>query len=287
MFRNHDIPRLICVLALLFFTSALLSATPAPDSKGAKEAYGLGVDLQTIKDYWGALEQYQIAHRADPTFAPAIKQMGDCYYLLGDPAKAREAYGQYLALNPADSRSQGFYQFLATRVAAGTEPPPPLNPDGEQLEHNPRDHKRLMFQNELLTPIVFGLDASFFFNRRHNLGIGLTIPPLSGSGGSSIPLLHPRYRYYQAKWYWSPFFELGGLYWSGSSGGLQPLSSSIWAGDLGFGVNMINKGSSTVEFLLTLTGGILNTQANTSSGVVNLSAPFVIPLVGFGWGAVF
>src|SRR3954463_14129134 len=69
--------------------------------------------------------------------------------------------------------------------------------------HNPWDKKRFLVMNEFATPILAGVDVSFFADRNNNFGMGYSYVPYGILGETiTIQTLHPRYRWYQAEWYW-------------------------------------------------------------------------------------
>ena len=220
---------------------------------------------------------------------------------VGDPVGALDDYRAYLKSQPQDG--------IVAKEMSKLKASAPYNQqagdeyDASSFRGRPRDEKVFQIMFELLTPLLVGPDISFYANRHHNFGFGY-----AGGGGANASAysFHPRYRYYRARTHWDSFFEIGGEFIGGQvkDSGSGAISHSEWkALDLGYGVNVINRGNWTMEFLLSLSiGAASSTTANTSytytySGPTVTSTnktsydtqayPAAFPLIGWGWGLVF
>lgn len=294
----------LLISALVLFPLAGNGAKPQAES-----AFDQGQAQEAAKNYQEALVSFRAAAAADPRYALPYAEIGNCQYYLGNKKAALEAYEIYLSMVPDDQIYQKFAARLRTQLGATPPASAPAMPAASpyaksgspktsirktaaittlesekdmvvELVPNPRNKKTFMILNEIFTPIGFGLDLSYFSSRKHNWGLGYTGGSVTGG---SLFLFHPRYRYYQAQSYWSPFFELGGDFLFVNS--IDGSGGSMTAADLGFGVNMVNEGPMTVEFLLSLTGGVISSRG--AKGSSNYSYPFAIPLIGFAWGLIF
>lgn len=142
-----------------------------------------------------------------------------------------------------------------------------------------------MLQASLLSILGAAGDLSFYLNKWNNLGVGYT--------GFSSPtftysLWHPRYRYYQADWYWAPYFEAGFLGGNCAGSGYK---GSLIGSDLGFGVNVINEGPLTMEFSVSYPMVLVNWETtpdkgNPLKGSAGLWG-YPIPMAGLAFGFVF
>ena len=61
--------------------------------------YNMGKNLQAAKDYESAILAFEQYFIAMPEKNIALKDIGDCYHLLGNHEAAQEAYQQYKKLN--------------------------------------------------------------------------------------------------------------------------------------------------------------------------------------------
>ena len=92
------------VMALLFFAATQVHAT----AEGAKAAFMKGLAKEKAKDYQGAITDYQAALQEYPGYIYANKQMGNCYYYMGDKAQALKNYDAYLAVKKDDATTKAF-----------------------------------------------------------------------------------------------------------------------------------------------------------------------------------
>ncbi|MES2200641.1 MAG: tetratricopeptide repeat protein [candidate division FCPU426 bacterium] len=89
------------LFAVLLVLMTFSFAVPAAASvEAAKAAYQRGVSLERNKQYTEAIKEYQAALDASPNYFYAHKQMGTCYYYLGDKSSALAHYDAYLAKAP-------------------------------------------------------------------------------------------------------------------------------------------------------------------------------------------
>jgi hypothetical protein len=110
------------VKGVLRFAMALAMALSASglkaDMAGAQAAYKRGMDKDKLKDYQGAMGEYQAALAAEPRYAYAWRQIGNDRYYLGDKTGALEAYDKYLAVVKNDPRTQAFADRLRSQLGA-------------------------------------------------------------------------------------------------------------------------------------------------------------------------
>lgn len=111
--RVKGILRLAAALALALSASGLQA-----DVAAAQAAYKAGMEKDKLKDYQGAMSEYQAALAAEPRYAYAWRQIGNDRYYLGDKAGALEAYDKYLAVVKNDPRTQAFADRLRSQVGA-------------------------------------------------------------------------------------------------------------------------------------------------------------------------
>ena len=88
------------------------------DLESAKAAYQRGAQLEQAKQYNAAITEYQSALAAEPRYAYAWKQIGNCRYYLGDKAGALQAYDEYLAVVKTDAKTQAFTDRLRAEAPA-------------------------------------------------------------------------------------------------------------------------------------------------------------------------
>ncbi|MES2201015.1 MAG: hypothetical protein V4498_02060 [candidate division FCPU426 bacterium] len=99
---------IILGMGLLGLAAADLHAT----AEGAKAAYMRGVAKSAAKDYQGAITEYLEALVESPRYVYANKQMGTCYYHLGNVPQAIKNYEIYLAVYPNDTEVRNFTDHL-------------------------------------------------------------------------------------------------------------------------------------------------------------------------------
>lgn len=97
--------RFASIACALFVGLATLANAGLPE---AKEAYSRGLALEKAKQYGQAIEVYEAALLADPSYAYAHKQIGNCHYYQGDKASALKHYDAYLAAVPTDAAAKRF-----------------------------------------------------------------------------------------------------------------------------------------------------------------------------------
>jgi Flp pilus assembly protein TadD len=104
---------------VFFFAVALVAVKPvfAVQTNTPENSYKQGVALERAGEYSQAIEAFEAATTANPGFAWAYRDMGTCYYRLGDIDKARQAYAQYLTLNPRDTQTKAFAKSLKHKQA--------------------------------------------------------------------------------------------------------------------------------------------------------------------------
>jgi hypothetical protein len=92
------------------------------DVAAARAAFGRGQALEKAKNYPAAIQEYRAALAAEPRFAWAYKQLGNCYYYSGDKAQALRNYDAYLRVVKNDPNTQAFADRLRTQVPGGEAP---------------------------------------------------------------------------------------------------------------------------------------------------------------------
>lgn len=116
----------------LFSMILALACVPLrADVAGAKAAFYRGLGLERAKSYPEAIKAYQSALVAEPRYAWADRQMGNCFYYLGDKAEALRHYDAYLALVGNDVKTRAFADRLRAELdgavpaaTAAVEPAP-------------------------------------------------------------------------------------------------------------------------------------------------------------------
>jgi tetratricopeptide (TPR) repeat protein len=78
--------------------------------------YGSGQAKEKAKDYPGAIADLQAALREDPSVTGAYKQLGNCYYYIGDYRRALKCYDRYLLSHPDDDATFAFAQNLKRQL---------------------------------------------------------------------------------------------------------------------------------------------------------------------------
>jgi hypothetical protein len=114
---------------------ALSASGLKADMAGAQAAYKRGMDKDKLKDYQGAMSEYQAALAAEPRYAYAWRQIGNDRYYLGDKAGALEAYDKYLAVVKNDPRTQAFADRLRSQLGAtaAVAPAAAASPSEEEM----------------------------------------------------------------------------------------------------------------------------------------------------------
>jgi hypothetical protein len=105
------------MLALLIFIQPVISL----QAQAIEQVYKNGLALERTKRYSEAVKAFEEAIAINPRYAWAYRDLGTCYYYLGDMESARHAYAQYLALNPRDTQTKAFVAYLERKQ--------PLNSD--------------------------------------------------------------------------------------------------------------------------------------------------------------
>lgn len=100
---------LIGLVLITVGTSAL-----AGNAKTAQGLYSLAMAKEKAKDYQGAVELYQSSLRELPNYSWSYRQLGNCYYYLGQKEQALESYNLYLAAFPKDEKIRAFADRLRT-----------------------------------------------------------------------------------------------------------------------------------------------------------------------------
>jgi tetratricopeptide (TPR) repeat protein len=98
----------------------LLQAGPAE----AESLYRRGLKLERAKSYAAAAAFYQAALDQDPSFAPALKEIGNCHFYLDEKDRAYNDYQNYLRLRPDDK----VIAALAAKLVPPTPIPAPMEP---------------------------------------------------------------------------------------------------------------------------------------------------------------
>src|SRR5260221_2225934 len=79
----------------------LLPGIPAQATlEGAKAAFMRGLAKERAKDYQVAIAYYEDALKEYPSYIYANKQLGNCYYYVGDREKSLENFDAYLSYKP-------------------------------------------------------------------------------------------------------------------------------------------------------------------------------------------
>lgn len=128
-------PKFTVFLAAL----VLLCMTPRLEAspEGAKAAYLRGAALERAKDYKNAIVSYREALAEDSRYVYANKQMGNCYYYLGDKIEALANYDLWLAVKKDDTATAAF----AEKLRAEVSPQAPYAVD-DGYEPEPEDRPR-------------------------------------------------------------------------------------------------------------------------------------------------
>jgi hypothetical protein len=113
-------------LSVFLFAVVLVAVKPvfAVQTNTPENSYKQGVALERAGAYSKAIEAFEAAITANPSFAWPYRDMGTCYYRLGDIENARRAYAQYLALNPRDTQTKAFAKSLKHKQAPALETAP-------------------------------------------------------------------------------------------------------------------------------------------------------------------
>jgi hypothetical protein len=123
------------ILLALLLLPALAQAT----AEGAKAAYMRGTAKEKAKDYKGAVQEYEAALAEYPGYVYANKQLGTCWYYLGDKAKAVENYDLYLAKVPNDASIKKFADGLRAQLPAGEAAAPSKKKAEKKAGSGPND----------------------------------------------------------------------------------------------------------------------------------------------------
>lgn len=106
-------------LVLLFLGALCLPAVAAfADLTTALTDYKSGVAKEKAKDYPGAVVDLQASLREDPSVTGAQKQLGNCFYYLGDLRRALKHYDLYLLSHPDDDATFAFAENLRKNLRA-------------------------------------------------------------------------------------------------------------------------------------------------------------------------
>ncbi len=240
-----------------------------------------GYALERSGDLDAALTVYRHGLSDDaPRKAAYLRQIGSVLAKQKNLPGAIEAYDQYLELAPADTKIKAYNETLRTALARLRQSVDPEDPYAQF--GRPRDHKLVQVVEEILSPAILGTDVSFYLNRHHNFGVGLSAFP-------GFQLYHPRWRYYRARWNWDSFFEVGGLFGGLKYGyGSASSTTTLTGGDLAYGVNVITGGIWTQEFILSLNYlNISETFVDSDGTSHNYGVAVPYPLIGWGFGLVF
>lgn len=267
-------------LALALLSSSLLGASnPSSDFKA-------GVDAEKAGKYDEALLKYEDAKRGLAGWAVVDKQMGNSLVRLGRLEEAVKAYDRYLEQKPDDQAVRDYRDKLkaglpgAVEGASGTAQGADDGIDGVTvfMKDNPHDYRKLRIGIETLTPIIAGFDFGWRFTKHHDFGLGYTG---GGSGTTSYSLLHPRYRYHNARFLWDSFYELGLTYATAKD---SQFSYSAFGLNAGIGVERVSAWPFNWFWLLSL--GFVNASVSGGTfggGVTGATVPYVIPF-GFSFG---
>ncbi len=99
---------------------ALLAARPVwADLAGAQAEYRFGLEQERARNYRLAVEYFGKSLAADARYVYADKEMGTCYYYLGDKAEALFHYDRYLAVVPSDKPVSSMAEYLRGQVSPG------------------------------------------------------------------------------------------------------------------------------------------------------------------------
>lgn len=97
----------------------LLPGVVRADVAAAKAAYMRGMAQQKAKQYQAAIYEYEASLQAEPRYAYSYKQMGTCYYYMGDKVKAVESYDKYLVAVPNDAPIRKFADSIRGQAGTG------------------------------------------------------------------------------------------------------------------------------------------------------------------------
>ncbi|HTB23013.1 MAG TPA: tetratricopeptide repeat protein [bacterium] len=113
--------RFLAVVALLAVAGPVFA-----DKDVAYADYREGIVQERTRDYPGAVASFKAALNEEPSLIYAEKQLGNCFYYLGDDRAALKHYDLYLAIDPSDAATEKFAEYLRARSAGRA----PQNADG-------------------------------------------------------------------------------------------------------------------------------------------------------------
>jgi hypothetical protein len=151
------------VFGLSLFVASGLHASV----EGAKAAFMRGQASEKAKNYKEAINEYQTALKEYPTYIYANKQLGNCYYYLGDKAKALKNYDIYLSYKKDDATTKAFADRLRQSVGGG---------DSQASESGSSDGKIAMTPSIYISPSL-----SYLTNDGSDMTGGTSAPGITVS----------------------------------------------------------------------------------------------------------
>jgi tetratricopeptide (TPR) repeat protein len=123
------------VLKSILLAAAMLAAAgrAIAGTDEAKTYYMAGLTKERSKDYGGAIPDFKYALQKDPTYDFARKQLGNCFYYLGQYRAAITQYDLYLADHPEDDATRRFVANLRGKNEGPTDQPEFSQGDGGQV----------------------------------------------------------------------------------------------------------------------------------------------------------
>jgi hypothetical protein len=103
-----------CLVLLLFYPLR----GPAADAGTAASAYEQGFLLEKKGNYAAARDEFGLMQPGDPFYVNSRRELGNCYYYLGEKSKALPYYDAYLAARPDDTRFAAFVENLRKSLPA-------------------------------------------------------------------------------------------------------------------------------------------------------------------------
>ena len=110
----------LCLFLGLFVSSNVFAAGTAVKQTVPQE-FLRGVALERSKNYSEAVSSFKTLLVAQPGYLWAEKELGNCYYYLGDYPSAVDHYNSYLMLNPSDVTAKSFADRLRNTPVRGEQ----------------------------------------------------------------------------------------------------------------------------------------------------------------------
>jgi tetratricopeptide (TPR) repeat protein len=107
----------------------LLAAGLRADPAKSAEYFRQGLAQETAKQYPQALKSFTLSFGEELSSFKFYREMGNCYYYLGQKAAARDCYAKYLKLAPGDAGVARLHDALAKLALPAREETPAFSTD--------------------------------------------------------------------------------------------------------------------------------------------------------------